>query len=125
MSTVLLTGATGYIGSHTWLALRDAGFDVVVLNYCNWERPGLTAASKDKLQQYVEGGGGLAIVDVAAGHVPFYFGNMSAALPQVRSWPSLAPSRRERSEDRFPGMGPSTITPLRVSPLSRRARPRP
>jgi UDP-glucose 4-epimerase len=29
MPTVLLTGATGYIASHTWLALRDAGFDVV------------------------------------------------------------------------------------------------
>ena len=29
MPTVLLTGATGYIGSHTWLALLDAGFDVV------------------------------------------------------------------------------------------------
>ena len=29
MSTVLLTGATGYIGSHTWLALLAAGFDVV------------------------------------------------------------------------------------------------
>src|SRR5580704_115379 len=29
-------------------------------------------------------GGGLAVGDVAAGHVPFYFGNMSAALPQVR-----------------------------------------
>ena len=27
--TVLLTGATGYIGSHTWLALLAAGFDVV------------------------------------------------------------------------------------------------
>lgn len=26
---VLLTGATGYIGSHTWLALLAAGFDVV------------------------------------------------------------------------------------------------
>jgi UDP-glucose 4-epimerase len=26
---ILLTGATGYIGSHTWLALWDAGFDVV------------------------------------------------------------------------------------------------
>ena len=26
---VLLTGATGYIASHTWLALQDAGFDVV------------------------------------------------------------------------------------------------
>jgi UDP-glucose 4-epimerase len=29
MTTVLLTGATGYIGSHTWLALLEAGFDVV------------------------------------------------------------------------------------------------
>jgi UDP-glucose 4-epimerase len=28
-TTVLLTGATGYIGSHTWLALLDAGFAVV------------------------------------------------------------------------------------------------
>ena len=28
-STILLTGATGYIASHTWLALQDAGFDVV------------------------------------------------------------------------------------------------
>ena len=29
MPTVLLTGATGYIASHTWLALQEAGFDVV------------------------------------------------------------------------------------------------
>jgi UDP-glucose 4-epimerase len=29
MTTVLLTGATGYIGSHTWLALQAAGYDVV------------------------------------------------------------------------------------------------
>jgi UDP-glucose 4-epimerase len=32
MTTILLTGATGYIGSHTWLALVDAGFDVVGLD---------------------------------------------------------------------------------------------
>ena len=32
MPTILLTGATGYIGSHTWLALLDAGFDVVGLD---------------------------------------------------------------------------------------------
>lgn len=32
MTTILLTGATGYIGSHTWLALLDAGFDVVGLD---------------------------------------------------------------------------------------------
>ena len=29
MPTVLLTGATGYIASHTWLALQSAGYDVV------------------------------------------------------------------------------------------------
>jgi len=29
MTTILLTGAAGYIGSHTWLALLAAGFDVV------------------------------------------------------------------------------------------------
>jgi UDP-glucose 4-epimerase len=28
-ATVLLTGATGYIASHTWLALQEAGFEVV------------------------------------------------------------------------------------------------
>jgi len=33
---ILLTGATGYIASHTWLALDAAGFDVVGLdNFCN------------------------------------------------------------------------------------------
>ncbi len=34
--TILLTGATGYIASHTWLALRAAGFGVVgVDNFTN------------------------------------------------------------------------------------------
>ena len=33
---ILLTGATGYIGSHTWLALNAAGLQVVGLdNFCN------------------------------------------------------------------------------------------
>ncbi len=35
-TTVLLTGATGYIASHTWLALWDAGFDVIGIdNFAN------------------------------------------------------------------------------------------
>jgi UDP-glucose 4-epimerase len=33
MTTILLTGATGYIGSHTWVALRAAGFDVVGVDH--------------------------------------------------------------------------------------------
>ncbi len=36
MPTILLTGAAGYIASHTWVALQQAGFDVVgVDNFCN------------------------------------------------------------------------------------------
>ncbi len=36
MTTVLLTGAAGYIGSHTWVALAEAGFKVVGLdNFAN------------------------------------------------------------------------------------------
>jgi UDP-glucose 4-epimerase len=36
MPTVLLTGATGYIASHTWLALQAAGYAVVGIdNFCN------------------------------------------------------------------------------------------
>ena len=36
MATILLTGATGYIASHTWLALQAAGFQVVgVDNFSN------------------------------------------------------------------------------------------
>ena len=36
MTSVLLTGATGYIGSHTWVALHEAGFRVVGLdNFSN------------------------------------------------------------------------------------------
>ena len=32
MPTILLTGATGYIASHTWLELLAAGYDVVGLD---------------------------------------------------------------------------------------------
>ena len=36
MTTVLLTGAAGYIASHTWLALQQAGYRVVgVDNFSN------------------------------------------------------------------------------------------
>jgi UDP-glucose 4-epimerase len=38
-STVLLTGATGYIGSHTWLALLAAGHGVVGVDDCSNSSP--------------------------------------------------------------------------------------
>lgn len=42
MSTVLVTGGAGYIGSHTCVALLEAGHDVVVVdNLCNSKRAAL------------------------------------------------------------------------------------
>ncbi|MEY4765033.1 MAG: UDP-glucose 4-epimerase GalE [Pseudomonadota bacterium] len=32
MACILLTGGTGYIGSHTWLALQEAGHDVIAID---------------------------------------------------------------------------------------------
>lgn len=49
-------------------------------------------------------GGGQAIIDVAAGHVPFYFGNMSAAWPhakagRVRALAVTSPKRSPAAPD--------------------------
>jgi tripartite-type tricarboxylate transporter receptor subunit TctC len=64
-------------------------------------------------------GGGLAIVDVAAGHVPFYFGNMSAALPQVRAGKlrALAVTAAERSPAApdVPTMAEAGVTGCEIS----------
>lgn len=32
MSTILVTGGAGYIGSHAILALKNAGYEVIVLD---------------------------------------------------------------------------------------------
>lgn len=41
--TVLLTGATGFIGSHTWVALHEAGFSVVGVDDFSNSDPGVLA----------------------------------------------------------------------------------
>jgi UDP-glucose 4-epimerase len=47
LTTVLLTGATGYIGSHTWVALQAAGFDVVGID----DFSNSSAAVLDRIRQ--------------------------------------------------------------------------
>src|SRR5437870_3459827 len=56
--TILVTGATGYIGSHTWCTLLAAGHDVIGLdNLCNSsvEVIGRIAAITQKQPLFVEG----------------------------------------------------------------------
>ncbi len=50
------------------LAKKDLrAFGVLVLNYCNWDRPGLSDAARQGLLRYLEEGGGLAVVHFANG----------------------------------------------------------
>lgn len=56
--TVLVTGGTGYIGSHTTIALLQAGYDVVVLdNLCNSSPESLTRVAQlaKKTPIFIEG----------------------------------------------------------------------
>lgn len=57
-------------------------FDVVVFNYCNWQRPGLSEAARTNFVQYLQRGGGLVIIHFANG--AFHF-----SLPEAgqSDWP--------------------------------------
>jgi type 1 glutamine amidotransferase len=46
---------------------RLNGVDLVVLNYCNWEKPGLSNAAKDGFLNYLRRGGGLVVMHGANG----------------------------------------------------------
>lgn len=46
----MVTGAAGYIGSHTCVELLEAGFDVVAVdNLCNSSRESLTGLKKSRV----------------------------------------------------------------------------
>lgn len=56
--TLLLTGATGYIASHTWVALQEAGYQVIGLdNLCNSNREVVNRLARitGSTPQFVEG----------------------------------------------------------------------
>ena len=61
---------------------KISGYDLLVLNYCNWEKPGLSDAAKAGFVNYLKNGGGLIIVHFANG--AFHF-----SLPKAgeSDWP--------------------------------------
>lgn len=46
---------------------RINGYDTLILNYCNWDHPGLSEGAKDGFVRYLKAGGGLAIIHFANG----------------------------------------------------------
>lgn len=73
-------------------------FDVVLMNYCNWERPGLSDKAKKNFLAYLEKGGGLSIVHFANG--AFHF-----SLPKAgdSDWPEWRTRICRRVWDHTPG----------------------
>lgn len=75
-----------------------ARFGAIVLNYCNWERPGLSADARRALLAYVESGGGLSVVHFANGA-------FHPSLPgaEESDWPAYRATLVRRVWDHAPG----------------------
>lgn len=58
------------------------GYDLLMLNYCNWKRPGLSEDAKAGFAKYLQNGGGLCLLHFANG--AFHF-----SLPEAgdSDWP--------------------------------------
>lgn len=82
-----------------FLARRELDqFDVVVLNYCNWRRPGLSEEARENFARYLDDGGGLVIVHFTNG--AFHF-----SLPEAAEsdWPLWRTKICRRVWDHTPG----------------------
>ncbi len=92
------------------LAKLDA-VDLLVLNYCNWDKPGLSDDAKAGLLKYLARGGGLSVIHFANGA-------WNPTLPAKESdWPDY----RERIVRRVwmhPGSGHDPFGPFTVTPTA-------
>ncbi|HUG19267.1 MAG TPA: ThuA domain-containing protein, partial [Planctomycetaceae bacterium] len=73
-------------------------YDMIVLNYCNWMKPGLSDAAKANFVKYLKEGGGLTIVHFTNG--AFHF-----SLPEAgdSDWPEWRTNICRRVWDHTPG----------------------
>jgi type 1 glutamine amidotransferase len=90
-------------------------FDLVVLNYCNWQRPGLSQQARDNFVKYLQAGGGLSIIHFANG--AFNFSLPGAA---ESDWPEYRTKICRRVWDHTPGKsGHDAYGPFHVDVIDR------
>ena len=58
-------------------------YDLLVLNYNNWDKPGLSYASKENFVRYLNGGGGLVLVHFANGAFNYTLPNKDFGLERI------------------------------------------
>ncbi|HEY4312981.1 MAG TPA: ThuA domain-containing protein [Pirellulales bacterium] len=94
-----------------FLAGNDlAKFDLIVWNYCNWQKPGLSDKAKDNFIKFLQAGGGLTLVHFANGAFNF-------SLPGAADsdWPEYRTKICRRVWDHTPGKsGHDAYGPFRV-----------
>ena len=60
-------------------------YDTIILNYCNWERVGLTDKAKQNFVEYLKKGGGLSIIHFANGAFNFTLPNKQSDWEEYRT----------------------------------------
>ena len=61
------------------------GYDTLVLNYCNWDKPGLSQAAKDGFVRYLKAGGGLSIIHFSNGAFNYTLPNKESDWKEYRT----------------------------------------
>lgn len=64
---------------------RIVNYDLLVMNYCNWDRAGLSEAAKQNFANYLQTGGGLSVVHFANGAFTDTLPNKEADWPEYRT----------------------------------------
>ena len=64
---------------------KIAGYDLLVMNYNNWDRPGLSEAAKDGFMRYLRSGGGLALIHFANGAFNYTLPNKESEWKEYRT----------------------------------------
>lgn len=64
---------------------KIANYDLLVMNYNNWDRPGLSEAAKEGFVRYLRNGGGLALIHFANGAFNYTLPNKESEWKEYRT----------------------------------------
>lgn len=64
---------------------RIADYDLLVMNYNNWDKPGLSEAAKEGFTRYLRNGGGLALIHFANGAFNYTLPDKASEWPEYRT----------------------------------------
>ena len=64
---------------------KIADYDLLVMNYNNWDKPGLNQAAKDGFVRYLRSGGGLALIHFANGAFNYTLPNKESDWKEYRT----------------------------------------